>query len=123
MHVMVQPVILQQLMADPLAQGQGLIARCLIAAPQTLAGTRKFKKNMPLDQHEDVRRYVDRLDRLLNRGPTLYLGGDGHELQTRAIGMTPEAEALWIEAYDDVEMRQAPGCDLAGVTAWASKFR
>jgi len=122
MHVMVQPVILQTLMADPLAQGQGLIARCLIAAPHTLAGTRKFKKNAPLAKHEDVCRYFDKLARLLVRDPVLHADGDGCELQTRTIGMTVAAEALWIEAYDDVEVRQAPGSDLAGVTAWASKF-
>jgi putative DNA primase/helicase len=122
MHIMVQPVILQTLMADPLAQGQGLVARCLIAAPQTLAGTRKFKKNPPLDQHNDVNRYFAALEKLLNRDPLTQADGDGHELTPRAIGMTAAAEALWIEAYDDVELRQAPGNDLAGVTAWAGKF-
>lgn len=122
MHIMVQPVVLQTLMADPAAQGQGLIARCLIAAPRTLAGTRKFKKSAPLSEHEDVRRYFDKLETLLTRDPMVHHEGDGFELLTRAIGMTPAAEALWIEAYDDVEVRQAPGSDLAGVTAWASKF-
>lgn len=122
MHLMVQPVVLQALMADPAAQGQGLIARCLIAAPRTLAGTRKFKKCAPLSEHEDVRRYFQRLETLLTRDPTVHHEGDGFELLTRAVGMTPAAEALWIEAYDDVEVRQAPGNDLADVTAWAGKF-
>jgi hypothetical protein len=122
MHIMVQPVVLQTLMADPLAQGQGLIARCLIAAPRTLAGTRKFKKSASLSEHEDVRRYFQKLETLLTRDPVVHEEGDGFELQTRAISMTPAAEALWIEAYDDVEVRQAPGSELAGVTAWASKF-
>ena len=97
-------------------------ARCLIAAPKTLAGTRMFKKNAPLDQHKDVQRYFAALDKLLKSSPTTRLDGDGHELQPRTITMSPEAEALWIEAYNDVEERQAPGRDLAGVTAWAGKF-
>ena len=122
LHLMVQPVILQGLMADPLAQGQGLIARCLIAAPQTLAGTRLFRKTAPLDQHKDVQRYFEALGKLLTRNPATRSDGDGHELQPRTITMSPEAEALWIEAYNDIEERQAPGRDLAGVTAWAGKF-
>ena len=122
MHVMVQPIILQGLMSDPHAQGQGLIARCLIAAPKTLAGTRMFKKNAPLEEQSDVRRYFAALDRLLKSSPATRLDGDGHELQPRTITMSPEAEALWIEAYNDVEERQAPGRDLADVTPWAGKF-
>ncbi len=69
-----------------------------------------------------MRRYFEALGELLSRDPIARPDGDGHELQPRAIPMSPEAEALWIEAYDDVEVRQTPGHDLAGVTAWASKF-
>lgn len=39
MHAMVQPVLLRGLLVDPLAQGQGFLARCLVSEPGTLAGT------------------------------------------------------------------------------------
>jgi hypothetical protein len=35
--------------------------------------------------------------------------------------MTPEAKALWIEAHDAIEVRQAPGGEYATIKPWASK--
>ena len=58
MHVLVQPVLLSTLLCDPLAQGQGLLARCLIAQPDTLAGQRLFRHVDP--QQERGRRGLQR---------------------------------------------------------------
>ena len=121
MHLLIQPVILRELMGDPLAQGQGLIARGLIAAPQTLAGTRLFREWKPAGV-DPLIAYTARLQALLDLRPRLNADGDGYELQPRVLPLSAGARALWIEAYDDVERRQADGCELAGVRPWASKF-
>ncbi|MBL8343957.1 MAG: DUF3987 domain-containing protein [Rubrivivax sp.] len=121
LHVLLQPIILRSLLADPLAQGQGLIARCLVAAPATLAGRRLFRDDAILvSERPEVRRYHDRLAELLSM-PVQALG-DGSELNPRRLVLAPEARALWVEFYDETERQQAEGASLAGARAWASKF-
>lgn len=120
MHLLVQPVVLQTLMADPLAQGQGLIARCLIAAPDSLAGSRLFK--LPTAQDEQrIAALHQRISELLAQPLPTHPDGDGIELKPRRIALDEQATALWIAFHDEVERRQGPGMDLAGVRPWASK--
>ncbi|MCI1191605.1 DUF3987 domain-containing protein [Calidifontimicrobium sp. SYSU G02091] len=120
-HLMVQAVVLRTLMADPLAQGQGLIARCLIAAPRTLAGTRLFRDTTMPGEVPAVAEYYDRLRALVNAPARLHPQGDGFELAPRHLPMTPRARALWIEFYNECERQQADGGTLAGVRPFASK--
>jgi putative DNA primase/helicase len=120
MHLLVQPVVLHELMADPLAQGQGLIARCLISAPRTLAGTRLFK----LPTAEDEARiafFHDRINQLLSLKPDTHPEGDGFELAPRRLHLDEHATALWIAFHNELEVRMAPDADLAGVRPWVSK--
>lgn len=122
LHVLLQPVIARGLLADPLAQGQGWIARCLMAAPLSIAGTRLFREGaQPGNERPEVRRFHARLAELLQTAPPLRADGDGCELQPRRLPMSDEARALWIEFYDECERQQAPGASLAGVKPWASK--
>ena len=122
MHIMMQPVILQALMADPLAQGQGWIARSLIASPRSLAGTRMFRDDQPAAaDHHSIKLYHEALRALLATKPMVHAKGDGHELVPRQLHLSGGARALWIEFYNEVESQQAEGKELAGVRAWASK--
>lgn len=121
MNVLLQPVILHTLMADPLAQGQGWIARCLIASPRSLAGTRMFVDQAPVTEHPAVQAYYKRLRELLAQKLPLHPQGDGFELQPRVLKMSDEARALWIEFYNECERQQADGQPLAGARAWSSK--
>ncbi len=120
MHAMVQPVLLRGLLADPLAQGQGLLARCLVSEPDTLAGTRMFKPGIPAEAPA-VKTYHAALRHLLSKQPQVRPHGDGHELDARSIGMSMPAVALWIEFYDRIEREQATGGELQGARAFSSK--
>jgi putative DNA primase/helicase len=120
MHVLVQPVVLRQLLSDPLAQGQGLLARCLIAQPDTLAGTRAYRDCNPLEA-DAVQLLHRAIGNLLHRPPTLRADGDGYELQPRVLRMSGEARALWVEFYNEVERQQAPERELEHARAFASK--
>jgi hypothetical protein len=120
LHVMVQPVLLRLLLGDPLAQGQGLLARMLIAQPESLAGTRLFKDVNPGESAE-VRVLHQHLRSLLRRKPTLFDGGDGCELKPRPLVMSASAKALWIEYHDEIERAQAHGGELEHARAFASK--
>ena len=122
MHVLMQPVILRTLLADPLAQGQGWIARTLIAEPRSLAGTRLFHDGtVPADQRAEVLRYYAALRALMGVPPAVHPDGDGYELTPRALTLDAGARAVLIEFNNEVERQQADGEPLAGVRAWASK--
>lgn len=120
MHALVQSVLMRQLLSDPLAQGQGLLARCLIAQPDTLAGTRLFRDADP-NASAEVEAFHRRVRHLLHHKPVVRSGGDGCELDLLAMKLTPEAKAAWIEFYNEVEKAQAPGQPLEHARAFASK--
>lgn len=120
MHLLVQPILLRQLLADPLASGQGMLARCLIAQPSTLAGTRMFKN---VDPYSDpaVQAFNARIATMLEIAPTCWDKGDGFELKPRDLHLSSDALKLWTAFYNAVEIEQAPGRGLDGARAFASK--
>lgn len=120
MHILVQPVLLRQLLCDPLAQGQGLLARCLIAEPDSLAGHRPYRQVNPLNDPAVVV-YNERIRRLLETPPTLWPEGDGYELKPRDLQMSSDAMRLWIAFYNVIEVQQAGGSELEGARPFASK--
>lgn len=124
MHIMLQPVVAETLLTDPLAHGQGLLARCLISAPQSLAGTRLFRDGeVPALLRPEVRTFHSRIRELLNCRPEPHPEGDGVELARRIVRLSPEARALWIEFYNlaETEQRQGGGLCDTRVKPWASK--
>ena len=120
MHAMVQPVLLRGLLIDPLAQGQGFLARCLVSEPGTLAGTRMFNA-WNASEDKAVAAFHNAMKFLLSKKPRVHQSGEGHELDTRSITLSPEATALWIEFYNEVEREQATGAELQSARAFASK--
>lgn len=120
MHAMVQPVLLRGLLVDPLAQGQGFLARCLVSEPGTLAGTRLFKPGNPTDAPA-VQTYHAAMRHLLSRPARVHKHGDGCELDTRPIGMSMAAASLWIAFYNQIEAEQAADRQLQSARAFASK--
>ena len=120
MSIMVQPLLLGQLLSDPLADGQGFLARCLISQPATLAGHRPYLGENPAD-HPAVQAYAQRMAQLLDTRPELWEGGDGYELKPRGLTFDPDARALWIAFYNAIEAEQADGKELADARPFASK--
>jgi hypothetical protein len=124
MHVMLQPVVAQALLTDPVAQGQGLLARCLIAAPRSIAGTRLFRDGeVPAQKRPEVLAFHARLRGLLSCRADPRAEGDGVELARRTVRLSDKAHLLWVEFYNEVEIKQGSGrvlCD-GRVKPWASK--
>ena len=120
MHVLVQPVLLGALLGDPLAQGQGLLARCLIAQPDTLAGQRLYRDVNP---HENpaVMAYSDAIKALLETAPALWEDGDGYELKPKDLYLDDDAKALWVAFFNEIERQQGNGRELDGARPFASK--
>jgi putative DNA primase/helicase len=120
MHVLVQPVLLGALLGDPLAQGQGLLARCLIAQPDTLAGRRPYRDVNP---HENpaVMAYNAAIKALLETAPALREEGDGYELKPKDLHLDVDAKGLWVAFFNEIERQQGNGRELDGARPFASK--
>jgi hypothetical protein len=119
LHLLVQPIAAEKVLADPVMVGQGFLARCLLAWPQPTAGSR-FYVAESLEHDPAVQAFHRRLRGILETAPT-FAEGSRNELEPRVLCLTPDAKALWIAAHDEIERRQTDGAEYAQVRAWASK--
>ena len=114
---MVQPIIANAFLSDPLASGQGFLPRFLITYPQSEIGNR-FQKNMtsnPLALHA----FSSKLKQILDREmPT---DKDGRTLKPCLLSLSPEARQLLSEYSDVIEQEQGGNGSLSAITAYASK--
>ena len=115
LHLMAQPRATFQWLSNPVLRDQGLFSRCLVAYPQSTAGTRMFR-NERADETPAAAAYVERMTALL--GGTWPVN-EFHELQPQHLGIGGAARALWIEMHNQIE-RSISG-DLKPIRALASK--
>ena len=117
MHLMVQPEIARRFMADPLASGSGFLPRFLICEPTSTIGNR-FNAGTRRDDAA-LADFGARLHEIL--ASSMPMDPETRELEPRLLLLSPEARKLLIGFSDAIEAQQAPGGDLAHVTAYASK--
>ncbi|MEZ5720983.1 MAG: YfjI family protein [Paracoccaceae bacterium] len=116
-HLMAQPGVARDFMADPKTHDTGFLARFLICEPPSAIGTRF---------HDNSRRDLVALDRfgsrLLNILETaLPMDPDTRALSPRRLPLAPEARVLLVRFHDVIEAQMAFGGDLEHVTGAASK--
>ena len=116
-HLLVQPIIAQAVLGDPLLMGQGILARFLIAEADTLAGTRFYKHTNPME-HPAVIHFHAKIADLLAHVPATREGGG---LDLPELGLSQEAKEIWVESYNRTERELAPGGALELVKPIASK--
>ncbi|WP_374763253.1 YfjI family protein [Yunchengibacter salinarum] len=116
-HLMAQPVVTEKLLADPLAQGQGFLARFLITEPPSTIGTRLHARNRHDPAALDA--FNARLRDILGQDMPRQDTGGG--LNPRQLPLSPEARERLIVWADQIEAAQAPGGTYADMTASASK--
>ncbi|RIH88892.1 hypothetical protein Mlute_00499 [Meiothermus luteus] len=122
LHLMAQPEVARTLLSDPLAQGQGILARMLTAAPLSTAGGRYYVAE-DIAETPAYQAYAARLANILEALKRRVL--DDPESKKRGLELRPlplhsEAKRLWTAFHDHVE-RNIPG-DLAPIRALASKL-
>lgn len=116
-HLMVQPAVARAFLADPLAEGTGFLARFLICEPASTIGTRlhaNARRDAPA-----LEAFADRLRAILEA--PMPMDPETRELQPRTLPLAATARALLVRFADVIEAAQAPGGELAHVTAAASK--
>ena len=119
LHLMAQPVIAERSLSDDVLAGQGFLARCLLAWPESTAGTRPYRaENLRHDAALD--HCTDRLAEVLRLHMPVATD-TGNELTPRVLHLSADAFAAWRVLHDAVEAGMAPGGRFATVKPWASK--
>lgn len=119
-HVMLQPVVADTLFGDSMLDGIGLLARMLIVAPNSSAGTRLYREP---DRGTDLvlNDYNNRLAYLLKR--QLVTRPDMPDaLDPPPMRLSPEAKAVWIRFHDECERAIAPNGRLSTIRAFGAKL-
>ena len=119
MHLLAQPVIAERALSDDVLAGQGFLARCLIAWPESTAGTRHYvaeslRDDPALVQFNRAMSHLLRIDLPLAEGSR-------NELAPRALRLTAEAKDAWRAVHDAIERQQTPSGKYTTCKAWASK--
>lgn len=115
LHLMAQPRATFQWLSNPVLKDQGLFSRCLVAFPQSTAGTRMFRNEKAEDSPAAVG-YVNRMTELLSGTWPI---NEFYELQPQHMGIGGSARSLWIEQHDQIEA--AISGELKPIRALASK--
>lgn len=116
-HLMIQPIVAQDVLTNPILHGQGLLARFLIAWPPSLAGTRLYRD---IDPTKDDRliAFWQRMNALLASPLRL---DEQNELSPPDLILEPAALAAWIRYHDNVEKTLGRGGELHEIKPTAAK--
>jgi hypothetical protein len=116
-HLMVQPGVARNFMADPLAGDTGFLPRFLMCEPPSTIGTR-LQSQMHANPAA-INAFEDRLRAILETPLPMDL--ETRELVPRVLLLSSGAREMLAAYSDDVEAEQAPGGSFANVTGYASK--
>lgn len=119
LHLMIQPPVALLLLGDDLANGQGFLARCLVAAPESLIGGQKYVEKDPAETPE-YRAYADSLRRLY-RKELSFSDSDGWCLRPEPLRLDVEAKRQWIAFHDGVQNEMKAGGQLENVKRLGAK--
>jgi hypothetical protein len=118
-HVMMQMTVAETLLGDAMLDGIGTLARLLIVAPGSTAGTRMFRETPP-ECSVILDAYGERLTALVNR-PLRFRGGTRDALDPLPLRMSHDARQVWIMFHDYAERELAADGKLAAIRAWGAK--
>jgi hypothetical protein len=119
LHIMCQPVAAAGLLGDPIASGQGFLARFLMTEPASAIGTRLRVGHSPASE-TTLARFKARVLSLL-RLPLPVREGTRGELEPPLVVLATEARAVLQDFALAIERAQAKGGALEGVRPFASK--
>ena len=118
-HIMAQPIAARPMLADPVASGQGFLARFLICEPASAIGTRTRRGYDEIsDTH--IIRFSEKLRALLETEPPLK-EANSQELEPPVLVLSSGARELLFEFYEATEIGQIDGGKYASIRPYASK--
>lgn len=120
-HLLGQKEVLQPFLSDPVARGQGILARFLLHAPGSTIGTRHVTPehfNTPAVSHA-VSGFADRVCAMLKRAPDRDL--TSMQVERLVLKLTDEAVDELVDFGNQVEFDMRPGGELAQVRNFVNK--
>ena len=118
-HLMIQPVAARPLLDDPMASGQGFLARFLITEPSSAIGKR-FSRGGSAEAQEAQMAFGRHLQEILST-PKPTHPENPQQLEPRQLPLSASAEELLWRYYEVIEAEQIAGGDLEYVRPFASK--
>jgi hypothetical protein len=119
-HIMMQSVLMAHLFGDAMLDGIGLLARFLVVAPDSTAGTRLFREP-PVECRAVLDEYNDRLTGILSR-PVPLAEGSESVLDPRSMCLCDAARQNFIAFYNAVESDLAETGELRPIRAFGAKM-
>eukprot|EP00659_Diplonema_papillatum_P022504 gene22504-34442_t len=111
LHLMLQPYLAMQLLSDPLLQGQGILGRCLMTWPTSLAGQRSYQAvNFPLarrrwiDLHDAIEAQLGEFGELASVRPS---GSKAADNLLRVAGILAVVEESSVVEVDHIQRASA----------------
>ena len=119
-NIQAQPEVMDKLLNDPMANGQGFLARCLVAWPETTIGTRYTETFIKADYRPELKRLYAIL-KGLTEVEARVSEDSKQELYPVELPLDDEAVAMALNACNQFEGLMKSGNDLCELTDRASK--
>ncbi len=119
MHQLAQPDLMTLLLSNRMANGQGLLSRCLVAWPQSAIETRQVVRFEKPEDRREIQRLFAVLKGLMEATPGT--GKSAQELTPLELPLTADATVLAMAALNQFESLMAHGADLAELRDRTSK--
>lgn len=119
MHQLAQPDVMAQLLGDRMANGQGLLGRCLVAWPESTIGRRHIEIFEQPRERKEVKRLFAKLKTLTESEPRT--GKNEQELDPVELPLNEDAQQMAIAAMNHFETLMQSGNDLSELRDRASK--
>jgi len=120
-HLMGQSVVINPLLEDPLAQGQGFLARFLTVSAPPRAGFRELKTRATPDDYRALNAWTNHIQSILSSRPVPLIQGTENELKPDLLTLDDSAFKIWSAFADEVEKAQRPNGVYADIKPFASK--
>jgi len=119
MHQLAQPDVMTKLLGDRMANGQGFLARCLVAWPESTIGSRHVSVFESPRDRKEVKLLFAKLKALTEAMPRT--GINPQELNPLALSLSADATSLAVDAMNQFETLMQSGNDLSESRDRASK--
>lgn len=120
MHLMMQPIVANTILSNPIMKEQGLLNRCLITMPSSTIGTRTYVEVDP-SINSAVKSYQEKITKLWRQKARLK-SKTNNELNPSVLSLSKVAKAKWVEYYNDNERKLAKDKELGQIAGYGSKL-
>jgi hypothetical protein len=123
-HFLMQPLVAETVLSDPLAHDQGFLSRCLIVEPESTLGAQTYVAQ-DLSSESRYGRYCARLASVLQAKLPLKIdpenGKPTNELIPRNLPVSPDGKEVWIRFHDWVQDHLREGGIFRPISGIAAK--